>query len=161
MRFTTRLNGIPREVECDPGANLLEVLRALGYKSVKQGCDREGMCGACTVLLDGVAVFSCITPAPKAAGREVTTVEALGHPSRPHPLQRSFVDAGAVQCGYCTPGMILAAHALLQKVPKPTDGEINEALSGNLCRCTGYVKIVEAVRDAAAVIREEASHERK
>jgi len=154
MRFATTINGEPRELDCDPGASLYEALRASGFKSVKQGCDREGMCGACTVLLDGEPVLSCILPAPKAAGRRVTTVEALGNPQSPHPLQTAFVDAGAVQCGYCTPGMLLAAKALLDRVPEPTDGEIADGLSGNLCRCTGYVKIVEAVKNAAASMRQ-------
>jgi carbon-monoxide dehydrogenase small subunit len=149
MRITTRINGTDRTFECEPGASLFEALRSLGYKSVKQGCDNEGTCGACTVLLDGEAILSCITPAPRAAGREITTVEALGDPSRPHPLQEAFVDAGAVQCGYCTPGMILAAKALLDKEPSPSRPQIAEALSGNLCRCTGYVKILDAVENAA------------
>ena len=153
MKLTITINGAARELECEPGATLYEALRAAGYQSVKQGCDKEGMCGACTVLLDGEVVLSCITPAPRAAGRSVSTIEALGHPGRPHPLQAAFVEAGAVQCGYCTPGMILAAKALLDKVPDPSDGQIAEALSGNLCRCTGYVKIVDAVRDGAARVR--------
>jgi len=149
MKFTTKINGLERALECEPNATLFEVLRENGYKSVKQGCDREGTCGACTVLLDGLATLSCITPALKAAGREVTTVEALGTPERPHALQKAFVDAGAVQCGYCTPGMLLASKALLDKVPHPSDEQIADALSGNLCRCTGYVKITEAVKSAA------------
>lgn len=155
MRFTTTINGKAHELECAPGASLFEVLRANGYKSVKQGCDREGTCGACTVLLDGVAILSCITPAARAAGRNVTTVEALGDPSNPHFIQQSFVDAGAVQCGYCTPGMILATKALLDRNSKPSEQDIVQALSGNLCRCTGYVKIFDAVRNAAAVMQQE------
>ena len=160
MRFEILLNGHAREIDCDPGATLFEVLRALGVLSVKQGCDREGTCGACTVLLDGEPLLSCITPAPRAAGRAVQTVEALGHPGKPHPLQAAFVEAGAVQCGYCTPGMILAAKALLDREPAPTRAAIAEALSGNLCRCTGYVKIVEAVDRAAAVLRQEKTNGR-
>ncbi|MCU0693675.1 MAG: (2Fe-2S)-binding protein, partial [Polyangiaceae bacterium] len=124
----------------------------LGLKSVKQGCDQEGTCGACTVLIDGLPMLSCITPAPKAAGREVLTVEGLGDPTRPHPLQTAFVDAGAVQCGYCTPGMILSAKALLDRNPAPSDAQIADALSGNLCRCTGYVKIIDAVRNASTAL---------
>jgi aerobic-type carbon monoxide dehydrogenase small subunit (CoxS/CutS family) len=158
MRFSTRINGVPRELDCEPGATLFEALRANGYQSVKQGCDHEGSCGACTVLLDGDPILSCITPAPRAAGREVTTVEGLGDPSHPHALQKAFVDAGAVQCGYCTPGMILAAKALLDRVPEPSGEQIADALSGNLCRCTGYVKIVGAVKDAAQALRKEPSH---
>ncbi|MCU0693790.1 MAG: (2Fe-2S)-binding protein, partial [Polyangiaceae bacterium] len=152
MRISTRINGVLRQVECLPGATLLDVLRGLGIKSVKQGCDQEGTCGACTVLIDGLAMLSCITPAPKAAGREVLTVEGLGDPTRPHPLQTAFVDAGAVQCGYCTPGMILSAKSLLDRIPAPSDDQIAEALSGNLCRCTGYVKIVDAVRNASTAL---------
>lgn len=159
MKFTTRINGTVREVECEPTAALYDVLRDLGYKSVKMGCDREGMCGACTVLLDGEPILSCITPAPKAAGREITSVEALGTPSKPHVLQQAFVEAGAVQCGFCTPGMILASKALLDKEKDPTDAQIAEALSGNLCRCTGYVKITEAVKNAAAKLRKEDHHD--
>jgi carbon-monoxide dehydrogenase small subunit len=155
MRFNAKINGMVREIECAPGATLFEVLRHLGYKSVKQGCDREGTCGACTVLLDGTPILSCITPAPRVAGRDVTTVEALGDPSHPHPIQKAFVDAGAVQCGYCTPGMLLSTKALLDRNKKPTDEQIATALSGNLCRCTGYVKIVEAVRNAASALSQE------
>jgi len=155
MRITTTINGKARELECAPGATLFEVLRSNGYKSVKQGCDREGTCGACTVLLDGVAILSCITPAARVAGRNVTTVEALGDPSNPHFIQKAFVDAGAVQCGYCTPGMILATKALLDRDSKPSEQDIVQALSGNLCRCTGYVKIFDAVRNAAAVMQQE------
>ena len=149
MRFTTRINREKREITCAAGDTLFDVLRGLDLKGVKQGCDREGTCGACTVLLDGVPILSCITPAPKAAGREVITIEGLGNPSQPHPLQVAFVKAGAVQCGYCTPGMVLAANALLNREPAPSNKQIAEALSGNLCRCTGYVKIFDAVRDAA------------
>ena len=161
IHFTTRINGVTRDVECAPGASLFEVLRGLGYKSVKQGCDREGTCGACTVLLDGQAILSCITPAAKTANREVTTVEGVGHPSKPHVLQSAFVEAGAVQCGYCTPGMVLASKALLDKVPDPTEEQVKDALSGNLCRCTGYVKILDAVKNAADTMRKEGAHGRK
>ncbi len=152
MKLQTRINGVERTLECEPGATLFEVLRASGYKSVRQGCDREGACGACTVLLDGRAVRSCITPAPKAAGREITTVEGMGTPEKPHALQKAFVEAGAVQCGYCTPGMLLASKALLDEHPDPSDEQIADALGGNLCRCTGYVKISEAVRNAAQAL---------
>ena len=155
MKLAINVNGLAREVECEPGATLFEVLRALGVNSVKQGCDREGMCGACTVLLDGAPILSCITPAPKAVGRAVLTVEALGHPAKPHALQTAVVEAGAVQCGFCTPGMILAGKALLDREPAPDRARIAEALSGNLCRCTGYVKIIDAVERAAAVLRQE------
>ena len=160
MQLSTRINGVAHNVECEPGATLFELLRKLGYKSVKQGCDREGTCGACTILLDGRTMLSCITPAAKAQGREVTTVEGMGDPANPHPIQEAYVDAGAVQCGYCTPGMILATKSLLDTNPKPTQADIVEALSGNLCRCTGYVKIFDAVRDAAAALQEKQDHER-
>lgn len=149
MELSFSVNGRATRVDCAPGATLFQVLRNLGLTSVKRGCDDEGTCGTCTVLLDGEVVLSCITPAPRAAGREVTTVEGLGDPSNPHPLQRAFVDTGAVQCGYCTPGMVLAAKALLDRKPLPAEAEIRDALSSNLCRCTGYVKIVEAVALAA------------
>lgn len=155
MRFSTRINGAAREIECEPGDTLFEVLRRMGLKGVKQGCDREGTCGACTVLIDGNTTLSCITPAPKVAGREVVTIEGLGNVTKPHTIQRVFADAGAVQCGYCTPGMILATKALLDKVPEPTQEQIAQALSGNLCRCTGYVKIFDAVRESAAALQQE------
>ena len=157
MRFRTKINGGEQEIECAPDATLLEVLRATGLKSVRQGCDNEGTCGACTVLLDGQAVVSCLMPAARAAGREVFTVEGLGHPGKPHPLQQAFVETGAVQCGYCTPGMILSAKALLDRNPNPSEADILEALAGNLCRCTGYIKIIEAVHLAAARLRAEAA----
>ena len=152
MRLETKINGTARTFECEPNSTLFEVLRAHGYKSVKQGCDREGTCGACTVLLDGKTTLSCITPAAKAAGREVTLVEALGTPAEPHALQTAFVEAGAVQCGYCTPGMLLCAKALLDRTTSPSDEQIADALSGSLCRCTGYVKITEAVKNAAKTL---------
>ena len=149
MKFTTTINGLAREIDCDPGANLYDVLRALGLKGVKQGCDNEGTCGACTVLIDGVPTLACITPAPKVAGHEVTTIEALGTPDKPHLIQREFVDAGAIQCGFCTPGMVLTAVAFLARTPQPTRPEIRRALNANLCRCTGYQQIVDAIEQAA------------
>jgi len=154
MELSFSVNGRDTCVECAPGATLFQVLRKLGLTSVKKGCDDEGTCGTCSVLLDGELVLSCITPAPRAAGRAVITVEALGDPANPHPLQRAFVDTGAVQCGYCTPGMVLAAKALLDRKPAPAEADIRDALSSNLCRCTGYVKIVEAVSLAADRMRE-------
>jgi aerobic-type carbon monoxide dehydrogenase small subunit (CoxS/CutS family) len=150
MELTLTLNGVERTLSCAPGDTLLEVLRAAGARSVKQGCDCEGTCGACSVLLDGELRLACITPALRARGRTVTTVEGLGHPARPHPLQTALAEVGAVQCGFCTPGMILAAKALLDRDPTPSDDAIRDALSSNLCRCTGYVKILEGVRLAAA-----------
>ncbi len=143
-------------VTVDPAAPLLDVLRGpLELTGAKQGCDYEGECGACTVLLDGLPVRACLTPAGKVAGREVLTVEGLGTPDALHPLQVAFIAHGAVQCGFCTPAMLLTAKALLDRVPDPTAAEVIEALDGQLCRCTGYAKIVGAVQAAAAVLRGE------
>lgn len=139
------VNGEVVEVAIEPAAMLIDVLRGeLGLTGTKESCGR-GECGACTVLLDGTAVTSCITPAMKAMHREVVTIEGLGRPGKLHPVQEAFVEYGAVQCGFCTPGMILSAKALLDENPNPTEEEVRVGLSGNLCRCTGYVKIVEAV----------------
>jgi aldehyde oxidoreductase len=147
------LNGCEVAVEVEPGYSLLYVLREkLDLTGTKQSCDCEGECGACTVLLDGQAVRSCLTPINKVAGRRVVTIEGLGVPGDLHPLQQAFIDYGAVQCGYCTPGMILSAAALLAREPHPSREQIVEALEGNLCRCTGYTKIIEAVEAAAAVM---------
>ncbi|MBN1838294.1 MAG: (2Fe-2S)-binding protein [Spirochaetales bacterium] len=148
MEATIRINGEERSLRFPGDAVLLDVLRQHGYTEVKEGC-REGACGACLVLLDGLLVNSCQVLAGSAAGREVTTVRGIGSFQVPHPIQEAFVEAGAVQCGFCTPGMVLAAYALLQANPRPDEGEIARALDGNLCRCTGSVKVVEAVRLAA------------
>ncbi len=144
MKIYFELNGKHQYVDVDPGESLLSLLRRLGMKSVKEGCG-TGECGTCTVLLEGKPVRSCITFAAKVQGKRVTTVEGLGTLDNPHPLQRAFVEAGAVQCGFCTPGMILTAYALLQENQDPTPHEVREHLVGNLCRCTGYKKIVDAV----------------
>jgi carbon-monoxide dehydrogenase small subunit len=145
-----RLNDEEVALEIMPDALLVDVLRdQLGLIGTKEACG-EGECGACTVLLDGQPVASCLMPALKAQGREVYTVEGLASGGNLHPLQKSFVEHGAVQCGYCTPGMLMSAKALLDKNPHPTDDEIKEAISGNLCRCTGYVKIVEAIKAASS-----------
>ncbi len=147
LRF--RVNGDPVEVGVRDRETLLEVLRGrLGLTGTKQGCD-VGDCGSCTVLLDGEPVLSCLILAGDVEGREVLTIEGLARGDELHPLQQAFLDAGAVQCGYCTPGMILTAKALLDRNPRPSRGEIRAALSGNLCRCTGYRKIVDAVDLAA------------
>jgi carbon-monoxide dehydrogenase small subunit len=152
------LNGAEVVVSIRPHQRLLEVLReTLGLTGTKPGCG-EGECGACTVLVDGRVVNACLFPAPEVEGCEVTTIEGLlGEENRLSPLQQSLVERGAIQCGFCTPGMILSAKALLDGNPDPSEREIREALVGNLCRCTGYVQIVEAVKDAAARLRE-ASH---
>lgn len=143
------LNGELVEIKVKPNATLLDVLRyQLKLKGTKKGCDR-GDCGACTVLLDGKAVCSCIILAPKVNNREVLTIEGLGEPENLHPLQEAFIDHSASQCGFCTPGMLLSAKALLDEKPHPTKEEIKNAISGNLCRCTGYTQIVEAIVDAA------------
>ncbi|NIN66735.1 MAG: 2Fe-2S iron-sulfur cluster binding domain-containing protein [Anaerolineae bacterium] len=144
--LTMRLNGEEVTIEVKPDALLVDVLRGeLELTGTKEACG-AGECGACTVLLDGDPVTSCIVPAGKAQGREVLTVEGLASGGELHPLQKAFIEYGAVQCGYCTPGMLMSAKALLDRNPHPSEEEIKEAISGNLCRCTGYVKIVEAIK---------------
>ena len=145
-----RVNGINYPVVAEPGTTLLEVLREqLDFTGVKQGCDGTGECGACTVLLDGKSVNACLVLAINAVAKEITTIEGLSNGLELHPLQQAFMDCGAVQCGFCTPGMILTAKALLDENPRPTREEIKDGLRGNLCRCTGYVKIIDAVEHAA------------
>ena len=147
--LTMKLNGEGVTVQVKPSALLVEVLRdQLELTGTKVACG-EGECGACTVLLDGVPVNSCLVPALKAQGREVLTVESLAPLGELHPLQKAFVEHGAVQCGYCTPGMLMSAKALLDHNPNPTEDEVRLAISGNLCRCTGYAKIVKAILDAS------------
>ena len=137
------------EVAVAPNRTLLEVLRdTLGLTGTKKGCD-EGDCGSCTVLMDGKAVLSCLMLAVEAQGRKIITIEALAKNGQLHPLQQAFIEHGAIQCGFCTPGIILSAKALLDRNAKPTEVEVREAIAGNLCRCTGYVKIVEAIRAAS------------
>ncbi len=145
---TLHVNGRTHQVALPPNRTLLQVLRDLGYTDVKNGCEK-GDCGACAVLLNGKPVNSCLVLAWQADGAEIVTNAGLGDQAHPHVIQEAFADAGAIQCGYCTPGMIVSAKALLDRNPHPTDDEIREAISGNLCRCTGYVKIVEAVKLAA------------
>ena len=147
--LVTTINGDTVEVAISPGAMLIDVLRGeLHLTGTKESCGR-GECGACTVILNGRTVNSCITPAMKAMNREVWTIEGLGGPGKLHPIQEAFIEHGAVQCGFCTPGVILSTKVLLDENPKPTETEVRVGLSGNLCRCTGYVKIVEAVMAAA------------
>ncbi|OIQ60893.1 nicotinate dehydrogenase small FeS subunit [Moorella thermoacetica] len=151
--FKLKVNGREYRVEAPADITLLDLLREyLGLTGTKEGCGK-GECGACTVLLDGQAVNSCLIPAAKAEGAEVLTIEGLAAPDgKLHPLQEAFITGGAVQCGFCTPGMILSAKALLDSNPRPCREEIKVALSGNLCRCTGYAKIIAAVEKAAAVM---------
>ncbi len=150
------LNGVPTDVLTEPHRPLLELLRdTLENTGTKEGCG-TGDCGACTVLLDGRPVTSCLVLAPEVQGRKVTTVEGLVQKGRLHPVQRAFVDAGGLQCGICTPGMIISAVALLERNQSPTEEEIRYAIAGNLCRCTGYDKIVRAVEQAAETMRQPA-----
>ena len=151
MRYTANLqvNGDTYPVEIEPGRSLLSVLRTeIGLTGSKEGCD-DSECGACMVLLDGKPVNSCSYLALQADGREVTTVEGLADGGELHPLQRAFLEEGGVQCGFCTPGMLISATALLERNPKPTEEEVRIALSGNLCRCTGYQGIANAVLKVA------------
>ena len=148
------INGRKEEGRFAAHRTLLEALRQLGHMEVKCGCEK-GDCGACAVLLDGMAVDSCLTLAWMADGKEVTTVSGLGDLGLLHPLQTAFADSGAAQCGYCIPGIIIAAKAIIDENPEPTEDDIRLGLSGNLCRCTGYTKIFEAIVDAAAVMRAE------
>ena len=144
------VNGVEYEELIESNMTLLELLRdRLGFTGTKQGCSGSGNCGACTVLIDGKPMLSCLTIAATVRERNITTIEGLAKGGEIHPLQKAFIEHGAVQCGYCTPGMILAAKALLDENSKPTRKEVQEALAGNLCRCTGYVKIVDAVMAAA------------
>lgn len=150
MRITFQINGVSRETNVPPLSRLLDVLRLeLGLTGTKEGCG-EGECGSCTVLLDGDPVNACLVPVGQCEGRSVTTVEGLGSDGHLAPLQVSFVEEGGAQCGICTPGMLLAAEALLARNASPNDAEIREAIAGNICRCTGYQRIVESIARAAA-----------
>ncbi len=153
LNFT--LNGAPVETMANAGQRLIDLLRGtLGLTGTKEGCG-EGECGACTVLVDGLAVNACLHPALEVEGRQVITVEGLaGEAGELSQIQRAFVEQGGIQCGFCTPGMVLSAKALLDENPAPTEGEIRESLVGNLCRCTGYAQIVAAIQAAAAAGRE-------
>ena len=147
------VNGAPHDVDAPPLARLLDVLRvSLGLTGTKEGCG-EGECGACSVLLDGVPVNACLVAAGQCEGREITTVEGLAHGDALTPLQRCFIEDGGAQCGICTPGMLVAADALLRTNPRPTEDDVRDAIAGNLCRCTGYQRIVDSILDAAARVR--------
>jgi len=147
-----QVNGEPYDLLVEPRHTLLKVLRDdLGLTGTKKGCD-TGDCGACTVLMNGKPINSCLALAMEANGKEITTIEGLAGGDDLHPLQEAFIQAGAIQCGYCTPGMILTAKALLDENSAPSEEEVKRALSGNLCRCTGYVKIVQAIQAAARII---------
>jgi len=157
IAVSTTVNGDPQEFLCDAGDTLLDALRGpLGLTGSKEGCG-TGDCGACTVVLDGEMVCSCLVLAPEAAGRRVQTIEGVADGSDLHPIQRKFLEHGALQCGFCTPGVIVAAKALLDCNPDPTESELRYWLAGNLCRCTGYDKIIRAVQDAAAELRQDHS----
>jgi aerobic carbon-monoxide dehydrogenase small subunit len=155
MRLELTVNGAPRRVDALwPGESLLYVLRErLGFPGSKNACE-QGECGSCSVYLDGVLVCACLVLAGQAQGCSVETVEGLDADDRLHPIQQAFVDTGAVQCGFCTPGLVMATHDLLSHNPAPSDPETREALAGNLCRCTGYEKILDAVRLAATRMRD-------
>jgi carbon-monoxide dehydrogenase small subunit len=149
MRIELTVNGAPRESDVWEGESLLFALRErLGLPGSKNACE-QGECGSCSVLLDGTLVCACLVLAAQADGHEVVTVEGLGEDGRLHRVQEAFAETGAVQCGFCTPGLVVSTADLLENNPQPTDDEIREALSGNLCRCTGYAKIFDAVRLAA------------
>jgi carbon-monoxide dehydrogenase small subunit len=144
-----RVNGQDFEIALVPGRTLLDVLRyELGLTGTKEGCG-TGSCGSCTVLLDGEAINSCLVLAVEAEGKEITTIEGLSPQGKLHPLQQAFIDEGAVQCGFCTPGVILTAKAFLDSNPNPDESQIRQAIAGNLCRCTGYDKIVRAIMSVA------------
>jgi nicotinate dehydrogenase subunit A len=146
------VNGQPRDVAAEPDTPLLYVLRNdLGLTGTKFGCGL-GQCGSCTVLVGGQAVRSCLMPLQAVAGQEVTTIEGLGSPERPHPLQAAFIEEQAVQCGYCTPGIVMAAKAILDRTPHPTDAELKQALTGLLCRCGTHDRVIRAVMRAAATM---------
>ncbi len=154
ITITFTLNGEAVEVFCPADTMLVDLLRRdLGLTGTKIGC-REGECGACTVIMNGEAVNSCLVPAAKVEGAEVETIEGIADGDSLHPLQTAFIERGSIQCGFCTPGMIMSAKALLDKNQSPDDAQILESVGGNICRCTGYVKIKDAIEQAAAKMRE-------
>ena len=156
MHITTTINGEPTEFLCDPADTMLDALRGpLGLTGSKEGCG-SGDCGACSITLDGQLICACLMLAAEAEGSEIETIEGMAQGETLHPLQQKFLELAALQCGICTPGFLMAAKALLEKNPSPTETEVRYALAGNLCRCTGYDKIVHAVLDTAADMREAA-----
>ena len=160
MMISAQVNGDTQQFLCDPGATLLDALRdELGLTGSKEGCG-SGDCGACTVVLDGQMVCSCLVLAAEVEGRKIATIEGVAEGSELHPVQRKFLEKGALQCGFCTPGFIVASKALLDHNPDPSESEVRYWLAGNLCRCTGYDKIVRAVLDAAAELRQEPTMQR-
>ncbi|KYH24733.1 glyceraldehyde dehydrogenase small chain [Halalkalicoccus paucihalophilus] len=154
MDIDITLNGTERTFEAQRSDSLLDLLRRNGYTGTKRGCD-TGNCGFCTVAIDGEPALSCVKPVATIDGTEIETIESLGTQDDLHPVQEAFVDNAALQCGFCIPGMIMRSRSLLVENPDPTEKEIREALSGNLCRCTGYEKIIDAVQDAAGRMGEE------
>ena len=148
MKLNTKINGKEYKLEIEPKSILADVLRDNGLKSVKTGC-REGICGSCAVMIDGKPKNSCLVLAGQVEGTEILTAEGMGTPDNPHVLQQAFVESGSTQCGFCNPGSLIAAKALLDSNKKPTAEDVKEALDGNLCRCTGYVKRIDAVLEAA------------
>lgn len=154
MDIDITLNGTERTFEAERSDSLLDLLRRNGYTGTKRGCD-TGNCGFCTVAIDGEPALSCVKPVATIDGTEIETIESLGTQDDLHPIQEAFVDNAALQCGFCIPGMIMRSRSLLVENPDPTEEEIREALSGNLCRCTGYEKIIDAVQDAAGRMGEE------
>ena len=149
MKITMTVNGEKRELDVKPHSRLLDVLREdLGLTGTKEGCGK-GECGACTLIMDNKLVASCLVLAPQADGAEIQTIEGLGGKDKLHPIQRTFIETGAVQCGFCIPGMIMSSKKLLDENKNPTEDEIKTGLSGNICRCTGYVKIIDAVKEAS------------
>jgi aerobic carbon-monoxide dehydrogenase small subunit len=152
--ITLNVNGSEYTLQVKPSATLLDIIREdLGLIGTKEGCG-EGECGACTVLMDGLAVNACLILAAEANGRQIMTIEGLAQGGELHPIQQAFVDIGGMQCGFCTPGMILSAKVLLDRNQNPTDEEIRKGLEGNFCRCTGYTKIIQSVKTAAEMLKE-------
>lgn len=151
MKLTVTINGKPVQIDMSGNEILLDLLRREGYFGVKRGCE-NGDCGSCAVMVDGRAMCSCLMMAGQVEGRDVLTIEGMGDPVNPHPLQQTFVDCGAAQCGFCIPGMIVAAKELIDDVGQPTQEQMMDKLDGNLCRCTGYTKQFDAVREAAVIM---------